>query len=85
MPTYDFKCEDGHVFEHMCKMAEVDTPVPCTHPECQKMATQTIAGTTLLHGIGCFGDAAKEGRFDENNLSSRYMSSGRGAWRNRGR
>lgn len=85
MPVYDFRCDDGHIFEHFCKMAQVDMPVPCTHDGCTKAAVQVITGTELLHGIGCFGDADKEGRFDENNLSTRYMSSGRSAARNRGR
>lgn len=85
MPVYDFKCEDGHTFEHTCKMAEVDDPVTCTHDNCAKPAAQVIGGGGINHGIGCFGDAAKEGRFDENNLSTRVMSSGRGTWRNKGR
>ncbi|TAL46429.1 MAG: zinc ribbon domain-containing protein [Salinibacterium sp.] len=85
MPTYDFRCEDGHTFEHVCKIAELDLPVACTHDGCAKPAAQVIGGGHLNHGIGCFGDADKEGRFDENNLSSRYMSSGRAAAQNKGR
>lgn len=83
MPTYDFRCDDGHTFERTCKMAEEDTEVPCEHEGCTKLARNACTIGGLDHGIGMFRDQAREGRFDENNLSTKYMSSGRGAWRNR--
>ena len=29
MPTYDFQCAHGHSFDHFCKMAERNEPIPC--------------------------------------------------------
>jgi len=41
MPTYDFRCADGHTFEVFQKMS--DDPVrPC--PECGAEATRQISG-----------------------------------------
>ena len=41
MPTYDFRCPDGHVFEVFQKMS--DDPVrPC--PECGQDAARQISG-----------------------------------------
>ena len=29
MPLYDYECPHGHRFEHMAKLDEIDTPIPC--------------------------------------------------------
>lgn len=83
MPTYDFECEKGHSFEHTCKMAEIDNPVACPLPDCGAAAQNMCNFGGLDHGIGMYRDQANEGRFDEDNLSTRFMSSGRGAWQRR--
>lgn len=83
MPQYDFKCIKGHAFVHECKMAQVDDPVACPVDACGELAENMCNFGGLDHGIGLFSDLAKEGRFDEDNLPTSYMSSGRGAWRKR--
>jgi hypothetical protein len=83
MPVYDFECKQGHRFEHTCRISELDEPVKCTTDGCSEIATNVCTFGGLDHGIGLFRDQAREGRFDESNLSTRYMSSGRGSWRRR--
>lgn len=48
MPTYDFRCPDGHTFERFYrKISDGVAEVPC--PECGKMATRQLsAGAGLL-------------------------------------
>ncbi len=81
MPRYDFRCEAGHMFEHDCSSDDVEKPIPCQGEGCILTADYTANCGGLDHGIGLFRDQAREGRFDESNLSTRYMSSGRGSWR----
>jgi len=84
MPVYDFQCPKGHRFEHTCKMDEVDNPVKCTAEGCDEFAQNTCMFGGLDHGIGLFRDLEREGRLDlKNNFPTRYMSSGRSAWRRR--
>lgn len=80
MPLYNFKCAANHAFEHHCSSELVDDlQVPCTADGCKGMAVHVYGFGGLDHGIGLFSDLAKEGRFDEDNLPTRYMSSGRAA------
>jgi hypothetical protein len=83
MPLYDFQCEDGHKFEHTCPSDDSELAIACIEPGCTARASQKFNFGGLDHGIALFRDQAREGRFDENNLSTRYMSSGRQAWRPR--
>src|SRR4249919_1083780 len=48
MPTYEFRCPDGHVFDRFYrKMSDAVSEVAC--PECGKIATrQMSAGAGLL-------------------------------------
>ena len=42
MPTYDYRCPDGHTFERRLKMSEAASELEC--PECGKMATRQLSG-----------------------------------------
>lgn len=42
MPTYDFRCPNGHVFERFFKMSEVPSALPCA--ECGAEAERRISG-----------------------------------------
>ena len=44
MPLYEFKCEDGHVFDEFLKMADYDNPMTCS---CGKPAKRQITATML--------------------------------------
>jgi putative FmdB family regulatory protein len=48
MPTYEFRCPDGHIFERFYrKISDSVTETPC--PECGKPATRQLsAGAGLL-------------------------------------
>ena len=47
MPTYDFRCPDGHTFDRFYrKMSDAVLEVPC--PECGKPATRQISGGSGL-------------------------------------
>jgi putative FmdB family regulatory protein len=42
MPTYDYRCPDGHTFERRAKMSEAASELEC--PVCGKMATRQLSG-----------------------------------------
>src|SRR5207248_7422313 len=42
MPTYEYRCPDGHRFERLAKMSEAAAELPC--PECGKIATRQLSG-----------------------------------------
>ena len=42
MPTYDYRCPDGHTFERRLKMSEAASELEC--PVCGKMATRQLSG-----------------------------------------
>ena len=43
MPTYEYRCPDGHDFEHFYrKISDAASELPC--PECGKMATRRLSG-----------------------------------------
>jgi putative FmdB family regulatory protein len=47
MPTYEFRCPDGHVFDRFYrKMSDAVAEVPC--PECGKPAVRQISGGSGL-------------------------------------
>ena len=46
MPTYEFKCPNGHVFEKFSPTMNSDRRVKC--PVCGKMAERQISGGTGL-------------------------------------
>ncbi len=54
MPTYDFRCPSGHVFEVFQKMSD-DPNLPC--PECGETAERLVGGGTgFLKGGGQKGE-----------------------------
>ena len=51
MPTYEFRCPDGHEFEKFYrKISDSTAELPC--PECGKMATRLVSGGAGLHFKG---------------------------------
>ena len=43
MPTYEYRCPDGHEFEHFYrKISDAASELPC--PECGKLATRRLSG-----------------------------------------
>jgi putative FmdB family regulatory protein len=42
MPTYEYRCPDGHTFERRAKMSEAASELIC--PECGKIATRQLSG-----------------------------------------
>ena len=43
MPTYEYRCPDGHDFEHFYrKISDAASELPC--PECGKMAARRLTG-----------------------------------------
>jgi putative FmdB family regulatory protein len=42
MPTYEYRCPNGHHFERIAKMSESAAELPC--PECGEMASRQISG-----------------------------------------
>jgi putative FmdB family regulatory protein len=42
MPTYEYRCPEGHHFERFAKMSEAAAELPC--PECGKLAARQLSG-----------------------------------------
>jgi putative FmdB family regulatory protein len=42
MPTYEYRCPDGHSFERFAKMSEAASELPC--PTCGKLAMRQLSG-----------------------------------------
>ena len=49
MPTYDYKCECGHVFRKLRPMSESSEPADC--PKCGKSAKKTLTAPNLAPSI----------------------------------
>jgi putative FmdB family regulatory protein len=55
MPTYEFRCPDGHEFEKFYrKISDAVSELPC--PECGKLATRLVSGGAglLFKGSGFY-------------------------------
>lgn len=55
MPTYEFRCPDGHQFEKFYrKISDAAMELPC--PECGKLATRLVSGGAglLFKGSGFY-------------------------------
>ena len=55
MPTYEFRCPDGHEFEKFYrKISDASTELPC--PECGKLAARLVSGGAglLFKGSGFY-------------------------------
>ena len=54
MPTYEFRCPNGHEFERFLKMSEASPHLPC--PECGADAERLVSGGAgrLFKGSGFY-------------------------------
>lgn len=54
MPTYEFRCPAGHVFDRFMKMSEAAAELPC--PECGEPAARQLSGGAglLFKGSGFY-------------------------------
>ncbi len=54
MPTYEFRCPNGHEFERFLKMSEASSHLPC--PECGAAAERLVSGGAglLFKGSGFY-------------------------------
>lgn len=54
MPTYDYKCEHGHVFERFCSISakEAEPTPPCPQADCGQPSHQILCSMPALN----FGD-----------------------------
>ena len=63
MPTYEYRCPDGHRFERLAKMSEAAAELPC--PECGKLAVRQLSGGAglVFKGSGFYiTDYGKDGK-----------------------
>ena len=42
MPTYEYRCPEGHRFDRFAKMSEAAAELPC--PECGQLAARQLSG-----------------------------------------
>lgn len=42
MPTYEYRCPEGHTFDRFAKMSEAAAELPC--PTCGKIAVRQVSG-----------------------------------------
>jgi putative FmdB family regulatory protein len=66
MPTYEYRCPDGHDFERFLKMSEATDILAC--PVCGKPATRKISGGAglVFKGSGFYiTDYGKDGKKDQ--------------------
>jgi putative FmdB family regulatory protein len=66
MPTYEYRCPDGHDFERFLKMSEATDTLVCS--VCGKPATRIISGGAglLFKGSGFYiTDYGKDGKKDQ--------------------
>jgi putative FmdB family regulatory protein len=65
MPTYEYRCPDGHDFERFLKMSEATSTLAC--PVCGKVAERVISGGAglVFKGSGFYiTDYGKDGKKD---------------------
>jgi putative FmdB family regulatory protein len=66
MPTYEYRCPDGHDFERFLKMSEATDVLAC--PVCGKPAVRRISGGAglVFKGSGFYiTDYGKDGKKDQ--------------------
>src|SRR3990172_4146182 len=67
MPTYEYRCPDGHEFEHfVLKISQAASELPC--PKCAKPAARRISagGGLVFKGSGFYiTDYGKDGKKDQ--------------------
>src|SRR5437588_4886510 len=80
MPTYEYRCPDGHLFEHFVrKISDSVAELPC--PECGKMAARQLSagGGLLFRGSGFYiTDYGKDGKKPQTTPAAESGSSGSG-------
>ena len=67
MPTYDFRCPNGHEFERFYRKIS-DAPATAECPECQQQAERRVSGGAglLFKGSGFYiTDYGKDGKKDQ--------------------
>lgn len=47
MPVYEFKCEEGHITEHILPWSEADTSRRCDCEQCGKPAERIISSSNF--------------------------------------
>ena len=77
VPTYEYRCLDGHEFEHFVqKISLAASELPC--PICGKLATRKISagGGFLFKGSGFYiTDYGKDGKKDQRDKAEKAASS----------
>jgi putative FmdB family regulatory protein len=81
MPTYEYRCPDGHEFEHFYRKISDSVPeLPC--PECGKLATRRLSGGAglVFKGSGFYlTDYGKNAHRKAEPSSSSKKESGEGS------
>ncbi len=77
MPTYEYRCPDGHTFEKFYrKISEAESSLPC--PVCGRVSDRIVSGGAglLFKGSGFYiTDYGKDGKKDERSLAKRTAKS----------
>jgi putative FmdB family regulatory protein len=78
MPTYDFRCPNGHEFERFYRKIS-DAPSTAECPECHQQAERRVSGGAglLFKGSGFYiTDYGKDGKKDQRTASKASSESG---------
>src|SRR5215469_1467236 len=77
MPTYEYRCPEGHTFEKFYrKISEAGSTLPC--PVCGQIAERLVSGGAglLFKGSGFYiTDYGKDGKKDERSAARRTVKS----------
>ncbi len=73
MPTYDYRCPEGHTFEKFYrKISEAESALPC--PVCGRVADRLVSGGAglVFKGSGFYiTDYGKDGKKDERSRTTK--------------
>lgn len=79
MPTYEYRCPDGHEFEHFYRsISTASAELPC--PTCGKTAARKVSGGggLVFKGSGFYiTDYGKDGKKDQRKASDAPKSEGK--------
>jgi putative FmdB family regulatory protein len=80
MPTYEYRCPDGHDFEKFTqKMSDAQSELPC--PTCGKVAARRLSagGGLVFKGSGFYiTDYGKDGKKDQRAATAKAESASKG-------
>jgi putative FmdB family regulatory protein len=80
MPTYEYRCPDGHDFEKFTqKMSDAKSELPC--PTCGKVAARRLSagGGLVFKGSGFYiTDYGKDGKKDQRAATAKAESGSKG-------